>query len=108
MLAFSETTLKSQILTEKLDLFTEYTITDPTVLADELEKIRKDGYAIDREEITRGIVCVAAPIINHKAEVVASVSVTFLSYLANERGVNQEIKAVINCANQITQETGGK
>ena len=108
LLAFSETALKSQILTGKLDSFTEYTITDPTILADELEKIRKDGYAIDREEITIGIVCVAAPIINRKAEVVASVSVTFLSYLANERGMNQEIEAVINCANQITQETGGK
>ena len=108
LLAFSETALKSQILTGKLDSFTEYTITDPTILADELEKIRKDGYAIDREEITIGIVCVAAPIINRKAEVVASVSVTFLSYLANERGMNQEIEAVINCANQMTQETGGK
>jgi DNA-binding IclR family transcriptional regulator len=108
LLAFSETALKSQILTGKLDSFTEYTITDPTILADELEKIRKNGYAIDREEITRGIVCVAAPIANHKAEVVASVSVTFLSYLANEKGVNREIEAVINCATQITQETAGK
>ena len=106
LLAFSETALKSQILRRKLDSFTEYTITDPTILADELEKIRKNGYAIDREEITRGIVCVAAPIINHQNEVVASVSVTFPSYLANERGVDQEIEAVLNCANQMTQETG--
>jgi len=108
LLAFSEPALKSQILAGKLDSFTEYTITDPTILDDELEKIRKNGYAIDREEITRGIVCVAAPIINHRKEVVASVSVTFLSYIANERGMNQEIEAVINCTNQITQETGGK
>jgi DNA-binding IclR family transcriptional regulator len=108
LLAFSEQELKSQVLSGKLDSFTEYTITDPTILAEELEKIRKNGYAIDREEITRGIVCVAAPIINHKKEVVASISVTFLSYLSNERGVNQEIEAVINCANQITQETGGE
>lgn len=108
LLAFSEPALKSQILTGKLDSFTEYTITDPAILDNELEKIRKNGYAIDREEITRGIVCVAAPIINHKKEVVASISVTFLSYLANERGMNQEIEAVINCSNQITQGTGGK
>ena len=108
LLAFSEPELKSQILTGKLDSFTEYTITDPTILDDELEKIRKNGYAIDREEITRGIVCVAAPIINHRKEVEASISVTFPSYLANERGMNQEIEAVINCSNQISQETGGK
>ena len=107
LLAFSETALKSQILAKKLDSFTEYTITDSTKLVDELDKIRRNGYAIDREEITRGIVCVAAPIINHKAEVMASVSVTFPSYIANERGVDQEIEAVKNCANQMTQETGG-
>jgi DNA-binding IclR family transcriptional regulator len=108
LLAFSEPTLESQILSGKLDSFTEYTITDPAILDDELEKIRKNGYAIDREEITRGIMCVAAPVINHKKEVMASISATFPSYLANERGMNQEIEAVINCAKQITQETGGK
>jgi len=107
LLAFSETALKTQILTGKLDSFTEYTITDSAILADELEKVRKNGYAIDREEITRGIVCVAAPIINHKAEVVSSISVTFPSYLANERGMNKEIEAIINYANQITGEIGG-
>jgi len=108
LLAFSEPPLKSQILTAKLDSFTEYTITDPKVLAAELNKITKNGYAIDREEITRGIVCVAAPIINHKAEVMASVSVTFPSYLADERGLNREIEAVMNCTSQITKEVGGK
>jgi IclR family KDG regulon transcriptional repressor len=108
LLAFSGPALKSQILEGKLDSFTEYTITDPTIMHDELEEIIRNGYAIDREEITRGIVCVAAPIINHDKEVVASVSVTFLSYLANERGIDQEIEAVLNCSKQITLETGGK
>ena len=108
LLAYSEPALKSQILTGKLDSFTEYTITDPALLHDELEEVIKNGYAIDREEITRGIVCVAAPIINHKKEVVASISVTFLSYLADERGMKREIDAVIHCSKQISRETGGK
>jgi len=108
LLAFSDPALKSQVLAETLDSFTEYTITDPEILHDELEKIIKSGYAVDQEEITRGIVCVAAPIRSHNKEVVASISVTFLSYLANERGMEHEIEAVINCSKQITQETGGK
>jgi len=108
LLAFSKPALKSKILKGKLDSFTKYTITDPTILNGEIEEIIRNGYAIDREEITRGIVCVAAPIFNHEKEVVASFSVTFLSYLADERGIHQEIEAVINCPKQITQETGGK
>jgi DNA-binding IclR family transcriptional regulator len=101
LLAFSKPALKSKILKGKLDSFTKYTITDPTILNSEIEEII-------RKEITRGIVCVAAPIFNHEKEVVASFSVTFLSYLADERGIHQEIEAVINCPKQITQETGGK
>jgi DNA-binding IclR family transcriptional regulator len=53
-------------------------------------------------------VCVAAPIINHKKEVVASISVTFLSYLEDERGIKREIEAVINCSKQISRETSVK
>ena len=108
LLAFSKPALKSQILKGRLDSYTDYTITDPTRMHAELEEIISNGYAIDREEITRGIVCVAAPIFNDDEEVVASISVTFLSYLANERGIDQEIEAVLNCSKQIAQETGGK
>jgi DNA-binding IclR family transcriptional regulator len=42
-----------------LQRLTAYTITDPEVLATELEAIRARGYAVDREENTEGIVCVA-------------------------------------------------
>ncbi len=108
LLAFSDPALKSQVLAEKLDSYTEYTITDPAILHDELEKIIKNGYAVDQEEITRGIVCVAAPIMSQNQGVLASISATFLSYLANERGMEREIEAVLNCSKQIAQETGGK
>jgi IclR family acetate operon transcriptional repressor len=38
------------------------TITDPSQLKSELEKVRKDGYAIDFEEQEEGIRCLAAPV----------------------------------------------
>lgn len=42
---------------------TPYTITNPRLLAEELERIRVAGIAFDREENSIGIVCAAAPIL---------------------------------------------
>ena len=48
-------------LAHELRRFTEKTVTDPAALAAELEAVRADGYATDREEHTEDFCCVAAP-----------------------------------------------
>lgn len=45
-----------------LDRFTESTIADRDLLLVELKAIRKQRYALDREEYLTGLVCIAAPI----------------------------------------------
>lgn len=45
-----------------LQKFTEYTVTDWGDLLQELEKIRRRGYAVEREEVELGMACIAAPI----------------------------------------------
>lgn len=50
------------ITTTDLDPVSENTITDPDILREELARIREQGYALDREERSQGIRCVAAPI----------------------------------------------
>lgn len=59
-----------------LPALTENTITDREGLVEELEKIRKDGMAVDREEIEKGLKCIAAPVRNPKGETVAAVSIS--------------------------------
>ena len=48
---------------------TNRTITSKNILREELNKIRKNGYAVDDEENINGVRCVAAPIRNHLGEV---------------------------------------
>ena len=43
---------------------TSRTITDPDVLFEQLEEIRRQGYAIDEGERIAGMVCIAAPILD--------------------------------------------
>lgn len=52
------------------------TITDPSQLKTELEKVRKNGYAIDFEEQEEGVRCLAAPVFGPDGEVFAAISIS--------------------------------
>ena len=88
-----------RLLKRQLPSFTKHTITDAKVLRGELKRVRADGYALDREEITRGLMCVAAPIFDVQGEVSGAMSCTFPSYLDEDRGIEAEIAAVMQHAN---------
>ncbi|HTF45745.1 MAG TPA: IclR family transcriptional regulator [Terriglobales bacterium] len=55
---------------------TERTIMNLLQFRQELEKIRRQGYAVDDEEAVQGARCVSAPILNSEGEPIAAVSVS--------------------------------
>jgi DNA-binding IclR family transcriptional regulator len=59
-----------------LPKYTDNTLTEPSILAAELEKIRRQGYAFDNEEAERGVSCIGAGIYNDEARLVAGLSVS--------------------------------
>jgi len=94
LLAFAKAEDRERFLTRPLDAITPNTITEPDRLREELARVRTDGYAIDREEITRGVMCVAAPIFDSPGKVIGAVSIAFPSYIFTDRGIAPEIAAV--------------
>lgn len=58
----------------QLERATEFTITDPLMLVDELAATRRRGYAENREESELGVVSVAAPIRDGSGHAVAALS----------------------------------
>jgi IclR family acetate operon transcriptional repressor len=96
-----------RILTGELEAYTPHTITKPGALRRELAKVRRCGYALDREEITRGIVCVAAPIRNGEGDTVAAISIALPAYINEEKGIKSEIAAVTRCASEVTRLLAG-
>lgn len=58
--------LDNYLESTELVAITTKTITDRLKLKANIEKIRKHGYAVDDEELSLGLRCVAAPIFDHK------------------------------------------
>ncbi len=57
-------------------LYTDKTVADETGLRGELESIRRQGYAVDNEEMEIGVRCVASAIRQHRSGIVAGVSIS--------------------------------
>lgn len=76
ILAFSPADLIKALLLEGLRPRTPFTIATPELLLAELEQIRQQGFAVEREESALGVVCAAAPIFGPEGDVVGAVSVT--------------------------------
>ncbi|MBI3045302.1 MAG: IclR family transcriptional regulator [Betaproteobacteria bacterium] len=59
-----------------LPKYTENTLTDAGSLAQELDKIRRQGFAFDNEEAEKGVSCIGAGIYNDEGSLVAGLSVS--------------------------------
>jgi DNA-binding IclR family transcriptional regulator len=86
---------------------TEHTITDRGAVLHELEVVRRQGYALDREENERGTRCVAAPVWDSTGEVIAAVSISGASIYIDEKRQIELVPVVQACAEAISTELGG-
>ena len=105
LLAHSGKALIRRVTGRKLEAFTPQTITDPKKLRQELERVRSDRYAIDDEEMTRGFVCVAAPIFGLDGSVAGAMSCTFPDYVRHEHGIASQVDVVCRLAAEASAGT---
>ncbi|MFW6034725.1 MAG: IclR family transcriptional regulator [Halothermotrichaceae bacterium] len=83
------------------------TITQPQELKTELEKIQKQGYAIDDEECEVGAKCIAAPVKNHLKDTIASISISAPLVKFSEEDVLEEyIGKVKKYAEELSELLG--
>jgi DNA-binding IclR family transcriptional regulator len=69
---------REQLLREHSDLaaFTGTTITSTPAIELELARVRRRGYAVDREEYAEGFCCIGAPIFDPRGQVAASIAIS--------------------------------
>jgi IclR family KDG regulon transcriptional repressor len=99
-------TLKSILDEHPLTSYTKNTITEKSTLIEELDRIKSNGYAIDREEFEIGLICVGIPIFNQKNEVVASLSASGPANRFKEEEVTNYVATLRKGADVIQQKIG--
>lgn len=103
--------LSPQDLKDKLEAIefktnTEFTITKKTILKKELEKIKVQSYAIDRQELELGLICVAVPVYNQKNKVVAALSAAGPADRFKEEELERYVTILKKGADTIQQRIG--
>ncbi|MCW2901870.1 MAG: IclR family transcriptional regulator [Streptosporangiaceae bacterium] len=101
LLAYAPAGLREQVLTAPLSAHTPNTITDPERLRGCLAEVRRDGYAVTREEMTLGSCSVAAPVRGSGHRVVAALSIVARNRSADLRRL---VPAVVTAAQALSRE----
>jgi IclR family acetate operon transcriptional repressor len=86
--------------------FTPKTITDFGALIEELRLVRRNGFAIDREEFQPGVVCIGAAIRDHAGAVVGAISASTPSMRATEAHCALMRDEVIAASRALSVELG--
>lgn len=104
---FPEAQITSILKRQKRDTFTPKTIVAKADLLVELIKIRERGWAIDDEERTIGMRCVAAPIFDQFGEAIAGLSLSGPSVRMTAERDSEYGTVVRQAAEEITRAIGG-
>lgn len=98
--------LKKHILSKGMKKYTGNTITIEEELLQELDVIRKQGYACDNEEIEIGVSCVAVPVFGQGGKILAGISVSAPTGRMNDEKKEEILRELIRCSQLISRHMG--
>ena len=70
------------------------TIMDPEKLKESFIRIRSQGYALDLEEFSQGLICVAAPLFNYSQKEIGAISISGPSHRMKEKKIEYLIHLI--------------
>ena len=95
------------VASEGLEARTRHTIEDREKCVEELRGVSVQGCAFDIEECEIGLFCVAAPVMDHSARVMAALSVSAPAHRVDEETLRGAMcTQVIDAANRVSQIMG--
>lgn len=86
--------------------YTLNTITDETQFLEELEKVRLQGYAVDREEWSNGVNCVAVPLYSASGDVLAGISISGPTSTYPMEKMLEYVPVLLEYANRVSARMG--
>jgi DNA-binding IclR family transcriptional regulator len=106
IMAYMENAELDKLLAEDLPKFTPNTIISTDKIKEELENVRKTGFAYDRNEYLAGIYCIGSPVFDAGGKAIAGVGMTGLASRFNRTNISEFKKAVKQCAVDISKAIG--
>jgi DNA-binding IclR family transcriptional regulator len=104
--AASEKKLSKTLHQRGMPRLTVKTVTSPSALRADLERVRATGYAVDDEEHAVGLRCIAAPIFDETGDVVAAVSASGPMARISDERMAQLGALVLEASRAISRDMG--
>lgn len=109
LLAYAPPAVQDDYLSRPLEAWTDHSVTDPGLIRQRLEDVRRSGFAWVFEEMSEGLNSVAAPIFNPSGFVIAAVSAHGPSYRFPATGSSASVAAhVVETATRVTDRLAGR
>lgn len=105
ILAFNDA-LREQVLAGPLAQITQFTITDPMLLAADLQRTRDRGYSIGRGEFAGEMIGVAAPVYDHSGKPIFGVGIWAQAASMTPGDLDRKAPAVVAAAQKISRALG--
>lgn len=107
LMAFMDQDVVERLLARPLERLCTYTITEPELLREELQRIREQGWANSLEETNVGVWGLAVPILDAQREVVCAVGIAGpIARLAQDR-VDDLLSRIHEGAQEVAEALGG-
>ena len=91
----------------QLERMTDASLAAPEMLADEMDRVRRQGFAVDDQEHQLGLVCVAAPVFDRKGAVRLSLSISGNTYRLSRKRLTGLGQVLASAAERMSSEIGG-
>ncbi|MEP3279850.1 MAG: IclR family transcriptional regulator [Stappiaceae bacterium] len=104
MFAFADEELIEEVLSQPLQSYTPYTITDPEKVRQVLGRIRRQGYNVSLNDLDDGAFSIAAPIRDAGGRVIAGLSIAGAMVRFDEERRENYLAAVIKAADAISSK----
>lgn len=106
LLAYAPEDVRDRVLAGDLEVFTPATVVDPQELRTMLARIRDQGYHISRADLDEGAFSIAAPVLDHRGEVVAALSIAGPISRLNEERASMYLDLAREYAARVSRALG--
>jgi DNA-binding IclR family transcriptional regulator len=90
----------------RLKRYAPGTVTEPAAVMKEIARVRRLGYAVDREERISGVICLAVGIRNHSGAIAAAMSVSAPAFRFKKREQEAALDHLRTAADELSAALG--